>query len=84
MSDTKEVYKGTMENGVEYKVSESSNPFNESYLIVTIDGVQVVGMVIDKKKTGTIVARHKISGAINIKGKDVAAAAPVAKSPEDF
>ena len=63
------VSEGKLDNGVEFEVSSSSNPFDESYLIIKVAKHLAVGLIVEKKKDGTIEIRNKIDKkAIRIHG----------------
>ena len=59
---------GVMDNGVSFQVAQSSNPFGESYLIITIENKLAAGIIVEKKKTGTIEIRNKVDRTVRIAG----------------
>lgn len=60
------VASGNLENGIPFEVATASNPFGESYLIITIKDEMVAGLIIDKNRKDVIECRNKVAGTIKI------------------
>jgi len=62
----KSVSKNTLENGYECETFISTNPFGETYLITTIEGEIVSGLIINDSKDG-IECKNKICNTVKVR-----------------